>query len=72
MADDQSQRVTSRIPVTPEVHQRLRDFAKGLNATYDETLDYILDIITAGNNPMITGLEHRNKFQGWMGVDEDA
>jgi len=71
MADEQSRRVTSRIPVTPEVHQRLRDFASGLDATFDETLDYILDIVTEGHNPMLRGLEHREKFRGWMGLDEE-
>ncbi len=70
MSEEQVSRLTSRIPVTPEVHQRLRDFASGLDATYDEALDYILDILTEGSNPMLKGLEHRPKFRGWMGVDE--
>lgn len=70
MSEEPSRRVSSRIPVTPEVHERLRDFAKGLDATYDEALDYILDILTEGVNPMLKGLEHRQRFQGWMGADD--
>lgn len=39
-----SGRLTSRIPVTPETLTRLREFAIGMDATYDETINALLDM----------------------------
>lgn len=36
--------LTSRIPVTPETLARLREFAGGMGATYDETLNALIDM----------------------------
>ena len=36
--------LTSRIPVTPETLARLREFAAGMDATYDETINALIDM----------------------------
>lgn len=37
---------TSRIPVTDETRDRLKDFARGLDANYDGALNFLLDLLT--------------------------
>lgn len=36
---------SSRIPVQHETQERLRDFSSGLSATYDEAINFLLDIL---------------------------
>lgn len=36
---------TSRVPVTPTVHNRLREFRNGLNVSYSEAIALLLDLV---------------------------
>ena len=35
--------MTARIPVTPEVHQTLKDMANGAEVTFDDLLRHLMD-----------------------------
>ena len=61
----QSRRVTGRIPVTPATLERVRDFVNGLGngATYDDALNYLMDTLGKGQQPLLLGMEHRELFQ---------
>ena len=39
----------SRIAVTPTTHQRLKDFASGLNTSHDEAINILLDFVINQN-----------------------
>ena len=53
-----SSNLTSRIPVTPETLDRLREFAAGMDATYDETINALIDLAQqeAGKSARYAGL----------------
>lgn len=60
-------KMTSRIPVTPELHSFLRDFAAGLGTTYDEALKYVFrDVWSSKGDPIIAGREQRMDFIRWQ------
>lgn len=41
---DKSENATSRIPVNPETHERLKAFRAGLGATFDEAINTLLNL----------------------------
>lgn len=43
MAPD-SELATSRVPVTPTVHERLKEFRNGLNDSFSEAIALLLDM----------------------------
>ena len=54
---------TSRVSVTEETRDRLREFCKGLGVEYDEAVNFLLDRIIAQRDPLIAGRELRDKYK---------
>lgn len=58
--------VNSRVSVTEETRDELKDFANGLGATYDETIKFLLDMIRAGDEDnLLAGRRLRSELDKW-------
>ena len=58
-----SRRVNKRIPVADDTIHRLRDFADGLGATYDDAINFLIDMATdEDENPKLAGHRLRGLY----------
>lgn len=58
-----SRRVNKRIPVADDTLHRLRDFADGLGTTYDDAINFLIDMATdEDENPKLAGHRLRGRF----------
>lgn len=58
-----TRRVNKRIPVADETIQRLRAFADGLGTTYDDAINFLIDMATDDEeNPKLAGHRLRGKY----------
>lgn len=58
-----SRRVNKRIPVADDTLQRLRDFADGLGSTYDEAINFLIDLAAdEDENPKLAGHRLRGRY----------
>lgn len=39
-----TENATNRIPVTPSIHERLKEFRSGLNVSFDEAIELLLHL----------------------------
>lgn len=60
MLAKQNETTTKRVPLTPTTYERLRTFSRGLDASYDETINLLLDlVIQPGEDPLLAGKRKR-------------
>lgn len=55
-------RMTERVPVAPETHERLKEFAVGLKTTFDGAINYALDKLIDAEKPVEAGKRLREDF----------
>lgn len=55
----ESVEASSRVPVTPAVHQELKEFRNGLGSSFDEAIALLLRIVTAGEDAYTAGKKLR-------------
>jgi hypothetical protein len=61
----QSRQVTSRVPVTPETLERLKEFRNGLDGSYDDAINRLLDLASNGQADLyIVGRNMREAERG--------
>lgn len=64
--------MTSRIPVSPDTHQDMKDFCNGLRATFDDTIQFLLaQHVRGGEDPVIAGSRLREEFERWLREHEE-
>ncbi len=59
----EGRKMTSRVPVTPETHARLQDFARGLGATFDGAINFLLGKVIDNKESLFAGRELRDEFR---------
>jgi hypothetical protein len=58
-----SRRVNKRIPVADETLQRLRAFADGLGSTYDDAINFLIDMAAyEDEHPKLAGHRLRGQY----------
>ena len=57
--------MTSRIPCTKETHRRLQGYATGLGATFDDTLNFLLDFKIGDEKSYPSGEDDRADYLRW-------
>jgi len=58
-----ARQVNKRIPVADDTIQRLRAFADGLGSTYDDAINFLIDMATSENeNPKLAGHRLRGQY----------
>jgi hypothetical protein len=58
-----TRRVNKRIPVADDTIHRLRAFADGLGSTYDDAINFLIDMATADEeNPKLAGHRLRGQY----------
>lgn len=62
---NKGRRMTERVPVTPETHERLKEFVVGLKGTFDDAINYTLDKLIDAEHPLEAGKKIREEFQTW-------
>ncbi len=55
MKTDEGRIMTKRLPVSDETHIRFRDFARGLDTTMDDAINFLLDLVSESDNPEEAG-----------------
>lgn len=55
--------MTSRVPVTPDTHSRLQDFARGLGATFDDAINFLMDKTIDKEESLMAGRKLRDEFR---------
>lgn len=58
--------MTSRIPVTPETHTLIKDYAKGLGGSFDEALNFLFEKVYGGAAGFDAGDDDRREFRDWQ------
>lgn len=62
---------TSRMPVTPSTHERMKEFKNGLNAEFDDALVVLLDIaLQSGEDEYSAGKRLRDRLRQLKDSDE--
>lgn len=65
---NEGRKMTSRIPVAPRTHLRLRDFAAGLGATQNDAIRYLfMGRLEADEDPLLAGRKFREDFEAKKG-----
>lgn len=54
--------MNKRVPVSGKTHLRFRDFAKGLDTTMDDALNFLLDLVSESDTPLRDGKALRVKL----------
>lgn len=63
--------VTSRVSVTEETRDRLKDFASGLGETYEVAINFLLDGVSEpGESPIAAGYRLREQIRAWLEEQE--
>lgn len=64
--------VNSRISVTEETRDRIKDFANGVGGTYDSALNFLLDYIQeSSEDALLAGRRLRKHYDGWKAPASD-
>lgn len=62
---------TSRMPVTPSTHERMKEFKNGLSAEFDDALIVLLDIaVQSGEDEYSAGKRLRDRLKQLKAADE--
>ncbi len=63
MAEKPSETASKRLPVTPSTFDKIRDFSRGLDASYDEAIQYLLSLaVQPKEEEMFAGRRLRDAF----------
>ena len=58
-----ARQVNKRIPVADDTIQRLRAFADGLGSTYDDAINFLIDMVTSEDeDPKLAGHRLRGQY----------
>ena len=61
----EGRQMTSRIPCAPETHRRLQGYSTALGATFDDTLNYLLDSKIGDSKSYPAGENDLADYQKW-------
>ena len=56
-------KMSSRVAVKPETHRKFLDFTHGLGTTFDEALNFMLDLVIGGEDGLVAGYQFREKLE---------
>jgi hypothetical protein len=62
MPENEGRTMTKRIPISPETHDRFREFSHGLGTTMDEAVNFLLDLVSDTGDAMRDGKSLRVKL----------
>lgn len=62
----EGRKMTSRVPVTPETHTELQDFAYGLGVTFDDAIRVLLLEVADNEDRLSVGRRLRSKYQSML------
>lgn len=67
-----ARQVNKRIPVADDTIQRLRAFADGLGSTYDDAINFLIDMATSEDeNPKLAGHRLRGQYDPAFAVNPE-
>lgn len=62
MSSDEGRIMTKRVPVSEKTHLRVRDFARGLDTTMDDALNFLIDLASKSGDAFKDGRALRVKL----------
>jgi hypothetical protein len=66
--------MTARLSITPELQEKMRDIARGLDMTYDEAIRFLIYQAMgeeAWENPLVAGANFRQRGAEWKEAQAD-